>query len=101
LASGGWGGITEAGRGSETCTRGRGGVRRLGTDGMTETEVRCGGDGLPEGGSGGGMDKWHQGGPFYRSAHVRATWSQAEHASTRWTAKRLWRGGSDNGRDLT
>jgi hypothetical protein len=31
-------------------------VRRLGTDGVAETEARRGGGGLPEGGSGGGVD---------------------------------------------
>jgi hypothetical protein len=41
------------------------GVRWLGIDGAAENIGGCGGDGLSEGGSGGGADKMHGEGPFY------------------------------------
>jgi hypothetical protein len=43
-------------------------VRRLGTDGATETEARRNRGGLPEGGSNGGMDKRTRGVFFYSHA---------------------------------
>jgi hypothetical protein len=59
-------------------------VRRLGTDGATETESRRDGGSLPEGGSGGAADKWIAGeGVRFIGAHVRAMRSWAERVSAR------------------
>jgi hypothetical protein len=54
-------------------------LRWLGTDGVVETEARRGSGGLLEGGSSGGVDKWH--GVHFIGARVRAMRSRAEHVS--------------------
>jgi hypothetical protein len=57
----GWGAALGSGEALGPVYGGRGGVRRLGTEGAAEN---IGGDGLPEEGSGGGTNKMHGEGPL-------------------------------------
>jgi hypothetical protein len=73
LAGGGWGGVTEAGRSSGTCTRGWKASEAARHRRRGETEVEHGGDGLPESrreaAVGHGQNEW-EGPPFIAAHHT-------------------------------
>jgi hypothetical protein len=73
LAGGGWGGVTEAGRSSGTCTRGWKASEAARHRRRGETEVEHGGDGLPvsrrEAAVGHGQNE-REGPPFIAAHHT-------------------------------